>query len=74
MNVLFTMTPSSYLDRKSELLAAFLNEDNGIKRGQNNYEGFEITPVISLKSCVKYSSGDGTATNPYIIEETGSGC
>lgn len=74
MNVLFTMTPSSYLDRKSELLAAFLNEDNGIIRGQNNYEGFEITPVISLKSCVKYSSGDGTATNPYIIEETGSGC
>ncbi len=74
MNVLFTMTPSSYLDRKSELLAAFLNEDNGIIRVQNNYEGFEITPVISLKSCVKYSSGDGTATNPYIIEETGSGC
>lgn len=74
MNVLFTMTPSSYFDLKSELLAAFLNEDNGIIRGQNYYEGFEITPVISLKSCVKYSSGDGTATNPYIIEETGSGC
>ena len=33
-----------------------------------------VRPVISLKSCVKYSSGDGTATNPYTIEETESGC
>ena len=24
-------------------------------------------PVISLKSCVKYSSGDGTSTNPYEV-------
>ena len=31
-------------------------------------------PVISLKSCVKYSSGDGSADNPYTILETSSGC
>ena len=31
-------------------------------------------PVISLKSCVKYSSGDGSANNPYTILETTSGC
>ena len=33
-----------------------------------------VRPVTSLKSCVKYSSGDGTATNPYTIQETTSGC
>ena len=33
-----------------------------------------VRPVISLKSCVKYLSGDGSATNPYIIEETSTGC
>ena len=33
-----------------------------------------VRPAISLKSCVKYSSGDGTADNPYTIKETTSGC
>ena len=33
-----------------------------------------IRPVLSLKNFVKYSSGDGTANNPYTIEETSSGC
>ena len=33
-----------------------------------------VRPVISLKSCIKYSTGDGSATNPYTILETESGC
>ena len=33
-----------------------------------------VRPVISLKSCVKTSSGDGSANAPYTIEETTSGC
>ena len=33
-----------------------------------------VCPVTSLKSCVKYASGDGTASNPYTIEETSTGC
>ena len=35
---------------------------------------YYVRPVISLKSCVKYSSGDGTPENPYTILETESGC
>ena len=31
-------------------------------------------PALSLKSCVKYSSGDGSANAPYTIEESTSGC
>ena len=33
-----------------------------------------VRPVISLKSCIKYDTGDGSATNPYTILETSSGC
>ena len=33
-----------------------------------------VRPVISLKSCTQYNTGDGSATNPYTIQETSSGC
>ena len=33
-----------------------------------------VRPVISLKTCIKYGIGDGSATNPYTILETESGC
>ncbi len=33
-----------------------------------------VRPAVSLKSCVKYSSGNGSASDPYTIEETTSGC
>ena len=33
-----------------------------------------VRPAISLKFCVKYASGDGSANAPYEIVETTSGC
>ena len=36
--------------------------------------GGDVRPVISLKSCVKTSGGNGTSSNPYTIQETTSGC
>ena len=33
-----------------------------------------VRPVISLKSCVMTSGGDGSANAPYTIKETTSGC
>ncbi len=33
-----------------------------------------VRPVISLKSCIKYSTGNGSANEPYTIKETTSGC
>ena len=35
---------------------------------------FSVRPVTSLKSCVTWKSGDGSASNPYEIVETSSGC
>ena len=46
--------------------------------GALNYNDLSFTlavrPAISLKSCIKYGIGDGSATNPYTIFETESGC
>ena len=33
-----------------------------------------VRPAVSLKSCVKTSGGDGSASTPYTIEEITSGC
>ena len=47
--------------------SAYLNNDrvDGTKA---------VRPAISLKSCIKYSTGDGTSESPYEIVETSSGC
>ena len=33
-----------------------------------------VRPAVSLKSCIKYSTGNGSASDPYTIRETESGC
>ena len=35
---------------------------------------YGVRPAISLKSCIKYSTGNGSASDPYTIKETTSGC
>ena len=37
-------------------------------------DSFGVRPAVSLKSCVKTSGGDGSASAPYTIVETTSGC
>ena len=38
------------------------------------YNAGGVRPSVSLKSCVKTSGGDGSASTPYTIEESTSGC
>ena len=38
------------------------------------YNAGGVRPAVSLKSCVKTSGGDGSASAPYTIEESTSGC
>ena len=33
-----------------------------------------VRPVISLKSCVKWKSGEGTSDNPYTVDTLSSTC
>ena len=50
--------------------------DSGNARLDNGYVGgtYAVRPAISLKSCIKYSTGEGTSESPYEIVETSSGC
>ena len=38
------------------------------------YRAGGVRPAISLKSCIKYSTGNGSASDPYTIKETETGC
>ena len=44
-----------------------------LHNGRVDYSG-GVRPAISLKSCIKYSAGNGTYNEPYEIEESSSGC
>ena len=46
----------------------------GFLNNVNVFAGGVVRPVISLKSCIKYSTGNGSASDPYTIKETTSGC
>ena len=37
-------------------------------------DAYGVRPVISLKSCTLYSTGNGSASDPYTIKETETGC
>ena len=67
----FTMSPFRWGGSSSIIFAVGSNGSLAITLVSS--EVF-IRPVISLKSCVKWKSGDGTASDPYTIEETESGC
>ena len=41
---------------------------------ENVYRNYLVRPVISIKSCTLYSTGDGSASDPYEIVETDTGC
>ena len=64
------MTPSVWVYQTSRVLCY----ENSRIFAHIVSETYGVRPVVSLKSCVKYSSGDGTASNPYTIEETETGC
>ena len=58
--------------------ALVFSVDGSSDPGYLDYNGvnliYGVRPAISLKSCIKYSTGDGSAGTPYTIEETTSGC
>ena len=43
------------------------SDSPGVVRWFDISDTIAVRPVISLKSCVKYSSGDGSSGSPYTI-------
>ena len=66
----WTMSPSNWYSEAFMFLVV-----GSSSTGNLYYDGYAtltggVRPVISLKSCVLYSGGFGTATDPYIVELT----
>ena len=68
----WTMSPSSWENNLGNHSAGVFSVGGSAATGNLNYNNVNTTygvrPVISLKSCVQYNSGDGTAGNPYTVE------
>ncbi len=65
------MTPS-YYDNYT-YVGSYNQDIYGQLRDARSDRGYAVRPVTSLKSCVVWKSGDGSANNPYEIEMNG-GC
>ena len=54
--------------------ALYINNEGGINNlssNEDNYFSYGIRPVITLKEEISIVDGDGTKTNPYVIENLG---
>ena len=70
----WSLSPSYWLGSLSGVWGVYGSGLPGYLNGNSVADTYAVRPAISLKSCIKYSTGNGTANNPYTIEETSSGC
>ena len=68
----WSLSPSNWTGSYSSVW--YWNSDNAYLRDYNVLDTDAVRPVLSLKSCIKYSTGNGTPETPYEIVETSSGC
>ncbi len=70
----WTMTPSDYNSGTADMYYVnYFVLNGGLSADSVNLSNIAIRPVISLKSCILWSKGDGSATSPYEIALNG-GC
>ena len=62
----FTMSPKDVSSSGSFVIIMGTKTITQLQGYNTDYSGY-IRPVISLKACVKYSSGDGSSSNPYEV-------
>ena len=61
----WTLSLSTFAN--SSITAIYLSPSTGLLGGHYTNE-YAVRPVTSLKSCVEWSSGDGSASSPYEIQ------
>ena len=68
------LSPDGWIGSYAGVFNVFGSSDPGyLGNNSVSYTG-GVRPALSLKSCVKYSRGDGSASDPYTIKETETGC
>ena len=68
------LSPNYWGGSYTYVFSVYGSSDPGNLGGNDIHDTYGVRPALSLKSCVKYSSGDGSASDPYTIKETTSGC
>ena len=70
----WSLSPDGWSGRNAGSWSVSGSDDPGYLNNSNSvdYSG-GVRPAVSLKSCIKYSTGNGSASSPYEIVENG-GC
>ena len=67
------LSPNDLIDSVARVYYVDFDSCIGCLKRENVIRSLRVRPVTSLKSCVQWKSGDGSASNPYEIVENG-GC
>ena len=70
----WSLSPSYWLGSFSGVWLVYGSGLPGYLNGNSADLSAAVRPAVSLKSCIKYSTGNGTPETPYEIVETSSGC
>ena len=68
------LSPGNWNGSNAYVFGVLGSSGPGYLSGSIVYYTLGVRPAISLKSCIKYSTGNGSASDPYTIKETTSGC
>ncbi len=69
------MSPDFWDDRDAFVFGVYGGSSNpGRLDSYRVGSTYGVRPAVSLKSCTLYSTGNGSASDPYTIKETTSGC
>ena len=70
----WSLSPGSWYGGDADSWVVDGSDGPGRLGGDRVNSSFGVRPAISLKACIKYSTGNGTSETPYEIVETSSGC
>lgn len=65
-NVFYTMSPAFMIYDSPHFY--YISEEGTVHSGLAAYSNYGIRPMVSLKSSVILTSGDGTSPNPYLLK------
>ncbi len=72
--VWWLLSPNYWNGGNASMFCVSGSSNPGYLSVSNVISTYAVRPVISLKTCIKYSTGNGTSETPYEIQETESGC
>ena len=61
------LSPNNWSGGSADVFSVLGSSTPGRLNGSNVGSAYGVRPAISLKSCIKYSTGNGSASDPYTI-------